>query len=222
VGAPSPGMNDMNSAVIWPTKADGVYANLRRRILHGDFQPGSVLEQETLAAELGLSTTPVREAVRRLEAEGFLIQSAHRELRVPELTRKELDELWQVRLRLDPYAARLGAQGATDLERRQVREYAEYHDPVSSENNLDAHSSLHRAMYVASRNDVMIRLLDSLWARADRYRIILLKNATTAAVAESEHHQLADAFMAGNGKLVETLLARHLRASYESLTRYVS
>src|SRR6266545_115587 len=89
------------------TKAEAAYEEIRQRILAGIFEPSAALNQEALAPELGVSVTPVREAVRRLEAEGLVRFEAHKTVIVAPLSRTELSELYDIRLKLDPYAAQL-------------------------------------------------------------------------------------------------------------------
>src|ERR1700730_14446555 len=95
------------------TKAEAVYQELRRRILSSVILPGSMLSQEALAVQLGVSITPLREALRRLETEGLVKTLAHRTMTIPPLTRKEVRELYAVRLQLDPLAAKLAAENAS-------------------------------------------------------------------------------------------------------------
>ena len=80
------------------TKTEAAYQNLRWNILTGSLAPGLGMNQETLARELGVSPTPVREALRRLESEGLVRFAAHSTVNVAPLSLRELDELYQVRL----------------------------------------------------------------------------------------------------------------------------
>lgn len=199
----------------WATKTDVAHRSLRVRILDGTLAPGSVMDQEALAAELGLSTTPVREALRRLEAEGLLHQVAHRAIRVPELSRTELDELYAVRVEMDPFGARLGALAATDELRAHLRGLLASVDHGGA---LDGNRELHRAMYCNCGNTVLIEMLDRLWERAERYRIILLQDDHTAHLAHAEHEQLVEAFCTGDTDRLGELLRQHLQGSHRALT----
>ena len=91
------------------TKAEAVYIETRSRILKGTLAPGSAVNQEALAAELGVSITPLREALRRLEMEGLIRVEAHRTMTITPLTSRELDETYAIRTQLDPFAAGLAA-----------------------------------------------------------------------------------------------------------------
>jgi len=146
--------------VTWSSKTDVAYMNLRDQLLDGRLPPGTVLDQEALARDLGLSTTPVREALRRLEVEGLISQAAHRAMRVPELSLRELEDLYSIRLQLDPWAAQLGAQRATDEERAQLRELADDTADLPPRELLVRNRLLHRLMYATSGNAELTALLD--------------------------------------------------------------
>src|SRR5262245_40634132 len=98
------------------TKTDLAYWHVRQEILEGTLAPGSALDQEALAARLGLSTTPVREALRRLESEHLVRSRAHRDTVVAELSPTLLADTYAVRLTLDPLAVMMTAKTASDTE----------------------------------------------------------------------------------------------------------
>src|SRR5262245_42994434 len=100
----------MSSANVFSSKGEVAYAELRGRILSGALRPGSRLEQNELAGDLGMSLTPLREAIRRLSSEGLIHLDAHRDARVAGMSAAEARQLFEVRLSLDPTAARYAAQ----------------------------------------------------------------------------------------------------------------
>src|SRR5918998_6474386 len=118
------------------TKADYAYSEVRERILSGALPQGAVVSQEALAAELAVSTTPLREAMRRLSSEGLVILDAHRDARVAPLTAVEARSLFEVRQQLDPLAVRLAA------ERREAADVAQIQEAAASLEPLDAGSGL--------------------------------------------------------------------------------
>src|SRR5262249_3959352 len=99
--------------IAFATKGELAYTRVRGLIVTGALEPGSTLNQETLARELGISTTPLREALGRLESEGLVELGAHRDARVTPLTGDEARDLLELRLSLDPLAARLAAERRT-------------------------------------------------------------------------------------------------------------
>lgn len=184
--------------------------------MDGSLAPGMHLDQGTLAGALGYSTTPIREAVRWLSSEGLVSADAHRELRIAPLSSAELTQLYAVRLRLDPWAAALGVANADADDRDRVRRAsAELQMPTPSL-RLRANRELHQAMFEASKNEVLITTLNSLWDRSDRYRMILVKDDAESQVAYDEHLEIIDAFLEGDAEAMERLMYEHL---LESSTR---
>ena len=114
------------------TKADGAYLEMRNQILRGVLEPGSRVDYVQLSASLGVSITPLREALRRLEADHLVIRSAHRDVVIAPLTREEATELVTVRLELDLLAARLAAAQMTQDEIARARKL------VASQDEQDA------------------------------------------------------------------------------------
>src|SRR3954452_22975340 len=92
------------------TKSDLAYTRVRELILSGELEPGAVINQATLARQIGISTTPLREALKRLKQRGLVELDAHRDARVTPLDAEEARDLLELRLSLDPLAASLAAQ----------------------------------------------------------------------------------------------------------------
>lgn len=216
-------MNGFGSAprpdgVISVTKTEAAYQEIRRRIIGGELAPGSTVGQEALASDLGLSTTPVREALRRLEAGGWISLAVHREARIAPLSRTELDELYQVRLALDPLAAEM-ACGRIDAPRiARMRKLLEAPPSGDFELRLSMNREFHAIIYRACGNETLIEILDQLWDRADRYRRVVLGKSPGAGKASHEEHvAIVDALAAGDPALVKQLMHDHLERSLKEL-----
>ena len=144
------------------TKAEAAYQELRKRILSGSLAPGATINQERLAADLGLSITPLREALRRLEAEDLVTLSAHKIVR-PRCRRRHPHELFVTRERLDPLAAELAASEATGQEAQAIADLAAQQRGTDLRGRLAAHRRFHLAIYAASHNRVLAGILGELW-----------------------------------------------------------
>lgn len=203
--------------VLTATKAEAVYQELRAGILDGSLPPGSWLDQKALAAEYVVSTTPVREALRRLAAEQLVVVRAHHGPRVSPLSVQELHYLFQVRLELDPLAGRLAAELASDEDRARVRRL--YESNGSADERVVTNRAFHRAIYEACGNPVLVEVLQSLWNRCDRYRFLLTDSHDRAHAAQEEqdHHDMAIALEKGDGDRLHELLRGHIARSYENL-----
>jgi DNA-binding GntR family transcriptional regulator len=201
------------------TKAEAVYGEIRGRILSGALKPGTPLNQDALAPELGVSVTPLREAVRRLEAEGLLQFEAHKTVIVSPLTRNELSEIYDVRLRLDPYAAGLATNRVTASDIREIMQMARIEASADPREQAGINRAFHRSIYSRSGNALMTDILDRLWERTDRYRILLVSTEIDIRAVAREHLEIVAAIKSGRAGAVSKLIHVHVakaRASIES------
>lgn len=202
------------------TKNDYAYVELRDRIISGELPAGLAIPQAQIAEEIGVSTTPLREAVRRLAAEGFINLTAHRDARVAEATATEARHLYQVRESVDPLAAALAAQHREDADIRRIKAAENSMAPLSGQatmESLEAHREFHRAIYEASKNPILIDILERLWDKADRYRLIGLKargdSPEDIERVELEHREISDAVIIGDTLRAEAAMREHITQS---------
>jgi DNA-binding GntR family transcriptional regulator len=200
------------------TKADHAYLRIRQGILEGHFRPGESLDQEELARELGLSTTPVREAMRRLESERLVICRAHRDNIVAPLSIEMVEEVYAVRLSLDPLAASLASIQASQEDRRLILDMALGHQPgLDLLSHLDRNRALHRAIYSASGSSVLTDILEKLWDLSDRYRLITLRDHEALVSAQAEHEAIARAVSEGRPDEAAELMREHTTESLQRI-----
>ncbi|OZD08796.1 GntR family transcriptional regulator [Rhodococcus sp. 06-156-3C] len=202
------------------TKNDYAYAQLRTRILTGDLAAGSVIGQAKLAAELGVSTTPLREAIRRLAAEGMIDLEAHRDARVTSVSAEEARHLYQVRESLDPLATSLAALNRTNSDIAKIEFALSRLEPITDAGDLEAllrHREFHRSVYCASGNPVLVDILERLWDKADRYRLVGLRHGGDSkrdrSRVESEHTAIYEAVAAGDADAASQRMSEHIRHS---------
>ncbi|WP_238005679.1 GntR family transcriptional regulator [Dactylosporangium sp. AC04546] len=201
------------------TKSDFAYLTLRNRILSGELEPGATLNQATLAPAIGVSTTPLREALRRLKSEGLVELDAHRDARVTPLTAEEARDLLEVRRSLDPLAAALAAERRTRDDIRAMRAAVEGLQPLPSDPNvfdLVAHRRFHTAVYLASHNELLIGTLDGLWDKADRYRrlgLVVERGQAERDQKAAEHTALLECVIAGDSAGAEEVMRLHIDTS---------
>jgi DNA-binding GntR family transcriptional regulator len=204
---------------LFGTKSDYAYMRLREGILGGDFEPGTVLHQPTIAKTIGISTTPLREAMRRLMSEGLVELDAHRNARVSPLTAEEARDLLEVRRSLDPLAAGLAAERRTKDDIRIIREAVSDLQPLRANPTVDelvAHRRFHAAVYTASHNDLLVGTLDALWDKADRYRRLGLESAQSQQDRDQkarEHNDLVDAVVRGDTSGAAAIMSGHIETS---------
>lgn len=200
------------------TKTELAYRHIRREIIEGVLSPDTVLDQEALAERLGLSTTPVREALRMLESEQLVVSRRHRNTVVTSLDHNLLEETYTVRLSLDPLAASIAAVKATEQDRELMDRLAD-EEPADKSPlaYLTLNRALHRAVYSASGNSVLTQLLDALWDRSDRYRMVTLGHEEHIQIAAGEHRGIVDAVLAGDGPKSAALMHDHLAESLQRI-----
>jgi DNA-binding GntR family transcriptional regulator len=206
-------------AELFETKSEYAYRRVRELILGGRLEPGAAIAQARLAKEIGISTTPLREALRRLKSDGLVELDAHRDARVTPLTAEEARDLLEIRRSLDPLAAALAAERRTKDDIRELRTAIEGLEPLPGSPSIDqlvAHRRFHRAIYQASHNDLLIETLDGLWDKADRYRMLALKVDRGQAARDkkaAEHQQLLDCLVAGDVEGAAAVMRGHIDTS---------
>ncbi len=213
----------MSTTNVFSSKGSLAYSELRQLILSGGLAPGSRVSQYELADKMQMSITPLREAIRRLSSEGLIILDTHRDSRVADVSASEARELLEVRLSLEPSATELAAHRRTEADIAAIRTAAEKLLPVTrvwGEDAITAHRDFHRAVYTASHNASMIKLLDDLWDKSDRYRRLGLELPSgdePRTIDLNQHHQILELVASGDGpgaaELARTHIANSLTAS---------
>ena len=209
-----------STALPYRSKTDAAYTELRTRILDGRLEPSSPLNQEQLAAELGISTTPLREALRRLESEGFVLMPAHRDVVVTPLDPTELRVIYDVRRELDAFAAGLAAVNHTEEDAERMRTTCTSLRSRSGD-AIRRNRAFHRAIYLASHNDVLIEILDTLWDRSDRYRRFTKGFASDRMVIE-EHEALLEVVLSRDAAGARELMYAHIGAAIAMMSEAMS
>ena len=200
------------------TKAEAVYLETRSRILNGMLAPGSAVNQEVLAADLGVSITPLREALRRLEMEGLIRLEAHRTMIIAPLTSRELDEMYAIRVELDPFAAGLTAVNVSEAQLEIICRLARQKAATDPILQLERNRGFHRAVYSSCGNNALINLLEQLWDRTDRYRLILIREELLGrSTSQQDHIDLANALAARKADLAARLMRAHIRRSHAGI-----
>jgi DNA-binding GntR family transcriptional regulator len=206
-------------AELFETKSDYAYRQVRDRILSGELQPGAVIQQRELASQIGISTTPLREALRRLKSEGLVELDAHRDARISPLRAEEGRDLLELRKSLDPLAAGLAAQRRTNADIQAIRAAHSVLEPLPSHpavEQLVAHRDFHAAIYRASHNDLLIDALEGLWDKADRYRRLALQSDRGQDARDQkarEHQLLVDMIASGDSDAAANLMRTHIDTS---------
>ncbi len=201
---------------------NGVYERLRSAIVNGEIGPETRLFQQQLAVSLGVSRTPLREALLRLERDGFLYSVPNRGMFVRGLTIEEIGELYQLRELLEPVAARLSCEVADKMDIARVKAMHREFEQRTSSSIREAFNSnfgLHISLISSCPNQRMLQLLRDIWDQNSAFLIFRYYARRVGVVREMarEHREIVDAFVSGDGRLVEELLRTHIRCAAESL-----
>ena len=149
------------------TRGNEAYEALRQALISGQFVPGQKLTLRALAGALGMSVTPVREAIHRLTAERALAASANRSVRIPPMTRAKILELRDIRLTVEGLAAARAAENARPEEVRQLRQLALEIVAARQRNDVAADiaklTEFQFTLYGLSRMPQLVQLIESLW-----------------------------------------------------------
>lgn len=173
---------------------DVVFYTLRRAILKGELKPGERLMEIQLASQLGVSRTPVREAIRKLELEGLVLMIPRKGAEVAEITEKNLRDVLEVRCALEELAVQLACERMDEEGLEKLRRAAD--DFVSVQSNADitkvaqADVDFHDIIYMATKNDKLIQMLNNLREQMYRYRIEYLKQKDSYPRLVSEHKEI--------------------------------
>jgi DNA-binding GntR family transcriptional regulator len=201
---------------------DQVYNALRERILDGDLPRGTRLRQASLAEELGVSRTPLREALRRLSTEGLVEFSPNRGATVSELDFGDMRHAWAARVALEPGAARLAAVrrdvDAIARMREAILEQRQAADDRTA--SYAANRRFHLALAAASGNPHLTRFAEMLWVPRIGVPIYQAQASEQDGVERwaEEHERIADAIAAGDAELAEQLTRTHV-ASHPPVER---
>lgn len=204
-----------------PIKLDGykplrdiVFETLREAIINQTLKPGERLMEIQLAEEMGVSRTPVREAIRKLELEGLVVMVPHKGAYVAGISMKDIHEVYELRSALEALAASLAAVRITDeeleeMERQMVREAKE-----TEENNLQGIVSIdttfHDLLYQAAHNQRLVQFINILQEQLQRFRAATLSRPGRSKYALEEHKKIVEALANKDAKLAAKLATEHI------------
>jgi DNA-binding GntR family transcriptional regulator len=211
------------SGVIKHRTLDGyVVEELRSRIVRGDLAAGTRIDQQALSEELGISRMPVREALRRLAAEGFVELISHRGALVTKLSDAEIIEVYEMRAVLQGLAARLAVPHYTD---EHLQPLGDLLDKMERTKDLGRWAELNRAFHDAielpSEAQRLISLIERLTQQCAPYVQIGIRYLEAQKSTAQEHREIYDACLARDADALEQAVRRHLSVWGRNVARYV-
>lgn len=209
--------------------SDNAYEVLRQRLVGGHYNPGSQLKEEPIARELGLSRTPVRTALKRLVEEGLATDAVEQGIHVAKWTEWDVEETFQLRMLLEPYASYLAAtRGGEELMAQLQASNSEMEAAIRLGGNAgteavqEANRKFHRALLDAAGSSRLRSMLDTIIDMPIVVRSFYLY--TPAELEQSLHHHrdLTLAVAAKDGELARQVMHLHLRMSHHRFMQHRS
>ncbi|QGG48692.1 GntR family transcriptional regulator [Heliorestis convoluta] len=202
---------------------DIVFENLREAIIEGVLKPGERLMEIQLAEEMGVSRTPVREAIRKLELEGFIVMVPRKGAYVAGISVKDITDVFELRAALEALAAGLAAQRITEAEIEELERLLVHTSGSSSSKQFDLEVlvagdiSLHDIIYKASRNQRLVQNINHLREQLQRLRTTSLAHPGRMREAWEEHRKIVEAISERNVTLAQTLAWEHIENAENSV-----
>lgn len=201
--------------------ADKAYHAIRGLIVSLELAPGAVIEERELMEELGIGRTPVREALRRLAQERLVEVYPRRGMFVTGVDVRELARLSEVRLVLEPEAARLAAERATDADRAAIEELLDELAAGGRDDRelMDLDERIHGAVYRAAHNDLLETTLGQYYVLALRIWSMALDRQHELEEAVDEHRVLLEAIRDGDGPRAAETMRAHVQDFEQAMHR---
>lgn len=201
--------------------AEKAYVAIRRLIVTLELGPGSVINERELVEQLGIGRTPVREALRRLAQEGLVEVYPRRGMFVTDVDVRKLAFVSEVRVALEPEAARLAAERATDPERAELQELLDELDAAGADDHalMALDERIHRAVYRCARNDLLATTLEQYYVLALRIWTIALDRQHELNDAVQGHRALLEAIHDGDGERSAATMRAHVEDFEQAMRR---
>jgi len=198
-----------------------VFEALREAIIQGRLKPGERLMEIQLAEDMGVSRTPVREAIRKLELEGFVVMIPRKGAYVAGISLHDITDVFEVRAALESLAAGLAAERISEEELEELErshaQIAEVSDGSKLDTVVERDIKFHDTIYKASRNKVLIQIILRLQDQLRRFRSTTLAQPGRTRVAVKEHRQIVDAISSRDVELAQVLAREHIENAEQSM-----
>ena len=196
--------------------ADQIFEQLEHDILSGKYARGETLSELRLSSEMGVSRTPMREAIRRLEQEHILEESG-RGVVVVGISKEDMLDMYEIRMKIEGLAARRAAENITDAELQEMRDildlqrfYVEKQGGNSSDQIKNLDSRFHEQLYKASGSRVLFETLYSLHKKIIKFRMASVSKQSRAMQSLEEHESIYRALAAHDPDAAEETVNRHV------------
>ncbi len=202
---------------------DVVFKTLRQAILRGELEPGERLMEIQLAQKLGVSRTPIREAIRKLELEGLVVMVPRKGAEVASITEKDMHDVLEVRAILEELAGSLACKNMTEeaigelkLASRDVETAIISKDVVKI---VDADVKFHDIIYKITGNDRLIQIISNLSEQMYRYRLEYVKDARVHSILINEHEDIIRQLSSKDVDRAQMVMKQHIVSQERGIER---
>lgn len=204
---------------------DVVFNTLRQAILTGELKPGERLMEIHLANQLGVSRTPIREAIRKLELEGLVIMIPRRGAEVAQITEKSLKDVLEVRRALDALCVELACDRISVEETEQLKKACDEFERATKSGDLtmiaEADVALHDIIVQATRNQRLIQLINNLSEQMYRYRFEYIKDEKRHDNLVEEHRMIYESILHKDKQKAAEASKMHIDNQEKSIIRQI-
>ena len=205
---------------------DVVFNTLRRAILKGELKPGERLMEITLADQLGVSRTPIREAIRKLELEGLVVMAPRKGAKVASITERDLNDVLEVRKGMEVLAISLACKRITGEELEKLETIEQSFQKLIESGNLTELAEMdvkfHDTIYQATNNQRLVQLLNNLREQMYRYRMEYLKDIAVRRTLAEEHKAICRALRERDEQQAEEYVSIHIDNQQKAIIRSLS
>jgi DNA-binding GntR family transcriptional regulator len=198
-----------------------VYKYIKAQILTGEYSPGDTLIESKLAEELGVSRTPIREAIRLLELEGLLEATAKKGATVLGISHKDVEDIYAIRQLIEGLAARWAAERLDEDDLKEMRKIFDLMEFYANKNEVEEVAALdrkfHQIIYDASGSKMLKLTLGNLYQFVQMARMDSLKGHNRLPHTIEEHRAVLNAFLARDPDIAEKALSNHIKMAYENI-----
>lgn len=208
------------------TLREQVYDTMKKQILTGEIQPGARLMEIDLSEKLGVSRTPIREAIRKLEEEGLVILESRKGARVSPVTAQDMEDVLLVREDLEGLAAALAAQAITEQDIGYLEVMLEEYEQAIRSENMDQIIALdadfHKRIVSLSRNKLLMSFSASAQDQALRFRYLYYVDQDTRAEhMPEEHREIIQALASRDSQRARQVAEEHIRRLRNDVSRMI-
>lgn len=196
-----------------------VFENMRKAIIEGVLKPGERLMEIQLADQLGVSRTPVREAIRMLELEGLVIMLPRKGAYVANISKKDLLDILEVRVGLEGLAAYCAAERMTEDDIKKLEIISKDIEDAVYKNDVDTmlvkDEEFHTLIFQATGNKRLMNMMINIWETVYRFRLMYMSDYSSAVNIVDEHKKIIEAFKKGRANLAEKLAKEHIELAQQ-------